>query len=149
MARVRLWPAGPLEEKYCFTRLTKEVLGLIVVCHPHACWTSIRKSLPLLLVRLLYYHTPPTLYHKFFILSCSLCLTSNTSYLSWLGSLDPDQCKMTHSKGGGAADMLFVGTESNLLAYDVDRNSDLFFRDTQDGVNSLVIGKLGDRKSVV
>jgi Bardet-Biedl syndrome 2 protein len=39
--------------------------------------------------------------------------------------------------------MLFVGTESNLLAYDVDRNSDLFFRDTQDGVNSLVIGKLG------
>lgn len=36
-----------------------------------------------------------------------------------------------------------MGTESNLLAYDVDRNSDVFFRDTQDGVNSLVLGVLG------
>ena len=57
------------------------------------------------------------------------------------GSLAPE--KSTNAKITAGADTLFVGTESNLLAYDVERNSDLFFRDTQDGVNSLVIGKLG------
>ena len=63
--------------------------------------------------------------------------------MSLLGSLDPDLSKITNTKVTDVADTLFVGTESNLLAYDVDRNSDVFFRDTQDGVNSLVIGKLG------
>jgi Ciliary BBSome complex subunit 2, middle region/Ciliary BBSome complex subunit 2, C-terminal/Ciliary BBSome complex subunit 2, N-terminal len=63
--------------------------------------------------------------------------------ISLLGSLDPDLSKITNTKVTDVADTLFVGTESNLLAYDVDRNSDVFFRDTQDGVNSLVIGKLG------
>lgn len=58
-----------------------------------------------------------------------------------IGSLAPD--KSANPKVTAGADILFVGTESNLLAYDVERNSDLFFRDTQDGVNSLVIGKLG------
>ena len=59
----------------------------------------------------------------------------------FLGSLAPD--KSTNTKVTAGADTLFVGTESNLLAYDVERNSDLFFRDTQDGVNALVVGKLG------
>ena len=40
--------------------------------------------------------------------------------------------------------MLFVGTQSNLLAYDVERNSDVFFREVQDGVNSLLVGKLAN-----
>jgi Bardet-Biedl syndrome 2 protein len=39
-------------------------------------------------------------------------------------------------------DLLFVGTQSNLLAYDVERNADSFFVDVQDGVNSLAIGRL-------
>lgn len=41
--------------------------------------------------------------------------------------------------------MLFVGTQSNLLAYDVERNADAFFVDVQDGVNSLAIGQVGNR----
>mmetsp|Transcript_5177 Transcript_5177/g.4668 ORF Transcript_5177/g.4668 Transcript_5177/m.4668 type:complete len:749 (-) Transcript_5177:13-2259(-) len=39
-------------------------------------------------------------------------------------------------------DYLFVGTNNNVLAYNVDRNSDIFFKDVQDGVNTLVIGKM-------
>lgn len=39
-------------------------------------------------------------------------------------------------------DVLFVGTESNLLAYDVERNADIFFREVSDGVHSLVLGSL-------
>jgi len=41
-------------------------------------------------------------------------------------------------------DMLFVGTQTNLLAYDVDNNSDLFYKDIPDGVNSLLVGKVGN-----
>ena len=40
-------------------------------------------------------------------------------------------------------DFLYVGSQSNLLGYDVERNADAFFVDVQDGVHSLVIGKLG------
>lgn len=40
-------------------------------------------------------------------------------------------------------DLIFVGSQSNLLAYDIDRNADSFFVDVQDGVNSLVVGKIG------
>eukprot|EP01038_Epipyxis_sp_PR26KG_P005701 gene5701-7869_t len=39
-------------------------------------------------------------------------------------------------------DLIFVGTQSNLLAYDVERNADVFYVDVQDGVNSLLVGKL-------
>lgn len=39
---------------------------------------------------------------------------------------------------------LFIGTQSNLLAYDVERNSDVYFRDVQDGVNTLIVGKLAN-----
>ena len=42
-------------------------------------------------------------------------------------------------------DLLFVGTQSNLLAYDVERNADHFFVDVQDGVGALTIGKLGNK----
>jgi Bardet-Biedl syndrome 2 protein len=47
-----------------------------------------------------------------------------------------------NDKGAVAYDLLLTGTQSNLLAYDVDRNSDVFFRDCPDGVNSIVTGKL-------
>lgn len=39
------------------------------------------------------------------------------------------------------SDILFIGSQSNLLGYDVERNADKFFVDVQDGVNSLVVGK--------
>ncbi|KAK6191700.1 hypothetical protein SNE40_003318 [Patella caerulea] len=40
-------------------------------------------------------------------------------------------------------DVLVVGTQTNILAYDVDNNSDLFYKDTPDGSNAVVIGRLG------
>ena len=58
------------------------------------------------------------------------------------GSLIPEILGVTASATKQPADALFVGTESNLLAYDVERNADLFYRDMQDGVNALVVGKL-------
>eukprot|EP00741_Cyanophora_paradoxa_P010844 tig00020544_g10484.t1 len=38
---------------------------------------------------------------------------------------------------------LLVGTQTNLLAYDVEANSDLFYKECPDGVSSLIFGKLG------
>jgi len=40
-------------------------------------------------------------------------------------------------------DVLLVGTPTNLQAYDVDENRDLFFKDVADGVSALAVGKLG------
>ncbi|XP_061863097.1 Bardet-Biedl syndrome 2 protein isoform X2 [Colius striatus] len=41
-------------------------------------------------------------------------------------------------------DCLLVGTQTNLLAYDVYNNSDLFYREVSDGANAIVLGKLGN-----
>lgn len=41
-------------------------------------------------------------------------------------------------------DLLFIGTPTNLLAYDVENNSDLFYQDVADGVNSLLVGVMGN-----
>lgn len=40
-------------------------------------------------------------------------------------------------------DTLLVGTPTNFLAYDVENNSDLFYKDIADGANAIVTGKLG------
>ncbi|XP_014783640.1 Bardet-Biedl syndrome 2 protein isoform X1 [Octopus bimaculoides] len=40
-------------------------------------------------------------------------------------------------------DVLMIGTENNLLAYDVFRNTDLFYREISDGANAITIGNLG------
>lgn len=55
-----------------------------------------------------------------------------------IGSLDKSKDEEFVSK----QDLLFVGTQSNLLAYDMERNADAFFVDVQDGVNSLIVGKV-------
>ncbi|KAB1273946.1 Bardet-Biedl syndrome 2 protein [Camelus dromedarius] len=44
-------------------------------------------------------------------------------------------------------DALLVGTQTNLLAYDVHNNSDLFYREATDGANAIVLGTLGDISS--
>ncbi|XP_030368632.1 Bardet-Biedl syndrome 2 protein isoform X3 [Strigops habroptila] len=44
-------------------------------------------------------------------------------------------------------DCLLVGTQTNLLAYDVYNNSDLFYREVSDGANAIVLGNLGDISS--
>lgn len=43
-------------------------------------------------------------------------------------------------------DLLFVGTQSNLLAYNVERNADSFFVEVQDGVNSLIVGDVSSSR---
>ncbi|CAM9776168.1 unnamed protein product [Discosporangium mesarthrocarpum] len=49
------------------------------------------------------------------------------------GSLSPDN----------QHDTLFVGTQTNLLAYDVENNADIFYKkDIPDGVGALVLGLL-------
>ena len=37
-------------------------------------------------------------------------------------------------------DVLLVGMQMTLLAYDVEMNSDIFYKDVQDGVNAMVFG---------
>ena len=40
-------------------------------------------------------------------------------------------------------DVLLVGTQTNLLAYDVENNSDMFYIDVPDGVNQMLFGRIG------
>jgi len=44
-------------------------------------------------------------------------------------------------------DVLLVGAQTTLLAYDVNENSDLFFKDAPDGVNTIVVGHFADQSS--
>ena len=39
-------------------------------------------------------------------------------------------------------DTLVIGTPTNLLAYDVENNSDIFYKDVPDGANCVEIGNL-------
>ncbi|XP_062922754.1 Bardet-Biedl syndrome 2 protein homolog [Mobula hypostoma] len=41
-------------------------------------------------------------------------------------------------------DSLLVGTQTNLLAYDVHNNTDVFYKEVADGANAVVLGQLGD-----
>lgn len=41
-------------------------------------------------------------------------------------------------------DLLLVGAQTTLLAYDVVENADVFFKDAPDGVNTVVVGKFGE-----
>ncbi|CAN0192742.1 unnamed protein product, partial [Phaeothamnion confervicola] len=43
--------------------------------------------------------------------------------------------------GGEAADVLLIGTPSNLMAYDVEKNHDVFYKDVPDGVSAVIVGK--------
>ncbi|KAF4688637.1 Bardet-Biedl syndrome 2 protein [Perkinsus olseni] len=45
----------------------------------------------------------------------------------------------TRSEGESGADLLCIATSSSLSAYDVERNSDVFYRDMPDGVSALSI----------
>ena len=40
-------------------------------------------------------------------------------------------------------DILAIGTPTTLLAYDVENNRDLFYKEVPDGANTVTIGKLG------
>jgi Bardet-Biedl syndrome 2 protein len=43
-------------------------------------------------------------------------------------------------------DCLFVGTPTNLLVYDVEKNADVFHKDVADGVNAIAVGYIGSGK---
>ena len=40
--------------------------------------------------------------------------------------------------------LLLVGTQTNLLAYDVEENADIFYKEVPDGVQSIIVGMLGN-----
>ncbi|KAK7500508.1 hypothetical protein BaRGS_00008415 [Batillaria attramentaria] len=50
---------------------------------------------------------------------------------------------------GSEKDTLVVGTATNVMAYDVDNNTDIFYRDAPDGANAIVVGRLGSIESPV
>ncbi len=41
------------------------------------------------------------------------------------------------------SDSLLVGTKTSILAYDVNDNTDLYFKEVADGANAIVVGNLG------
>ncbi|CAF2163704.1 unnamed protein product [Rotaria magnacalcarata] len=41
-------------------------------------------------------------------------------------------------------DLLVVGTNTHIIAYDMERNVDLFFQEIQDGANAITIGSWGE-----
>ncbi|KAK3271121.1 hypothetical protein CYMTET_20509, partial [Cymbomonas tetramitiformis] len=43
---------------------------------------------------------------------------------------------------GKGRDLLFVGSQTDLLAYDTERNADHFFKEVTDGVNAMVCGRV-------
>lgn len=45
-------------------------------------------------------------------------------------------------KPGLSRELVLVGTPTSLMAYDVEENSDLFFKDIPDGVNALIFGRV-------
>lgn len=49
------------------------------------------------------------------------------------GALDPSRGR----------DVLVVGSQNNILAFDVEANRDLFFREVPDGVSALTMGTIG------
>ncbi|XP_042890069.1 Bardet-Biedl syndrome 2 protein homolog [Penaeus japonicus] len=48
--------------------------------------------------------------------------------------------RLSQNKTG---DILVVGTPTNVLAYDVQNNADVFYKDVSDGANAITIGHLG------
>nr|CCA20224.1 bardetBiedl syndrome 2 protein putative [Albugo laibachii Nc14] len=44
-------------------------------------------------------------------------------------------------------DTLIIGTESSVLAYNVERNADLFYKDLPDGVNALIFAQISMLRS--
>lgn len=69
-------------------------------------------------------------------------ITPSVRYLNFNKSITALAAGCLSTDPGKSQDLLFVGTESNLLAYDVERNADVFFRDVADGVNTMILGRV-------
>ncbi|TWW76158.1 Bardet-Biedl syndrome 2 protein -like protein [Takifugu flavidus] len=70
-------------------------------------------------------------------------------------SQDSDVCLLNINQGvtcltagqlgpSTVGDTLVVGSQTNLLAYDVHDNADVFYKEVADGANAVVLGTLGD-----
>lgn len=46
-------------------------------------------------------------------------------------------------------DVLLIGTGTHILAYDVHKNSDVFYREVADGVNCIEIGRLNNYRLAI
>merc|ERR1719494_137239 len=95
----------------------------------HPCLTAATKA------NKVFIHNPHTrLQHGGRLGSTAISLLNINQQVSALcvGSLD-----------NSTRDTLFVGTPTNLLAYDIENNSDLFYKDVPDGVNALLVGNVG------
>uniref|UniRef100_A0A1A8IQZ3 Bardet-Biedl syndrome 2 protein homolog n=1 Tax=Nothobranchius kuhntae TaxID=321403 RepID=A0A1A8IQZ3_NOTKU len=74
-----------------------------------------------------------------------LCQSSQDSDISLLNINQAVTCLTAGTLGpNSAGDSLLVGSQTNLLAYDVHDNADIFYREVTDGANAIVLGKLGD-----
>ncbi|KAJ8398586.1 hypothetical protein AAFF_G00421140 [Aldrovandia affinis] len=74
-----------------------------------------------------------------------LSLSTQDSDISLLNINQAVSCLTAGTLGPGTTgDSLLVGSQTNLLAYDVHDNSDIFYREVTDGANAIVLGKLGD-----
>eukprot|EP00823_Brevimastigomonas_motovehiculus_P004033 TRINITY_DN2584_c0_g1_i1.p1 TRINITY_DN2584_c0_g1~~TRINITY_DN2584_c0_g1_i1.p1 ORF type:complete len:746 (+),score=184.32 TRINITY_DN2584_c0_g1_i1:77-2314(+) len=67
--------------------------------------------------------------------------SSIASSSSSLSSFSSSSSKSTNNEKK-TRDILLIGSPTNLLAYDVEENSDVFFNTVQDGVNCLAFGCL-------
>ena len=63
---------------------------------------------------------------------------SDVTFLNINRKISTLACGQLNRKLG--RDLLLVGAQTTLLAYDVRDNSDLFFRDAPDGVNTVLVG---------
>ncbi|KAM7287673.1 Bardet-Biedl syndrome 2 protein homolog [Ixodes scapularis] len=76
--------------------------------------------------------------------------TGESSGVSLLSLSQAVHCLVAGSlRPGAKEDVLLVGTATALLAYDVENNADLFFREVPDGANCITTGYLGTLRNPV
>ncbi|CAN8028498.1 unnamed protein product, partial [Ixodes persulcatus] len=76
--------------------------------------------------------------------------TGESSGVSLLSLSQAVHCLVAGSlRPGAKEDVLLVGMATALLAYDVENNADLFFREVPDGANCITTGYLGTLRNPV
>lgn len=77
----------------------------------------------------------------FFGRASDLAASEQLRFLNINRKISALACGVLDDKQG--RDLLLVGAQTTLLAYDVRENCDLFFKDVPDGVNTLLVGRFG------
>lgn len=92
----------------------------------HSCLTAVTTGAKILI------HSPHRYNREVSFLNVNETVTA-----IYAGKLKPDEDK----------DILVIGTPTSVIAYHVDNNSELFFKEVPDGVTAITIGKLGEYSS--